>query len=141
VAETGTLTGDERLLAGLLSGETVVEAASAADIPERTARRRVASPEFRQRLDDGRRELTAVLAAQLVSDAAFGRRVLREVAADEDVPASVRVSAARFLVSFAHDYAIARDTEERIGALEEELGLDAASRHQQQKERRLRGVR
>jgi hypothetical protein len=86
--------------------------------------------------------VTAVLAAQLVSDAAFGRRVLREVAGDEAVPASVRVSAARFMISFGHEYAIARDTEERLAALEEQLGLDAASRYQQQKERRsLRAAR
>jgi hypothetical protein len=62
--------------------------------------------------------------------------VLREVAADESVPASVRVSAARFMISIGHEYAIARDTEERLAALEEQLGLDAASRYREQQERR-----
>jgi hypothetical protein len=134
------LTGDERLLAGLMSGETVVEAAAAAHMPERTARRRVASREFRERLDAGRRELTALVAAQLVSDAAFGRAVLREIAADEDVGASTRVTAARFLISYAFDYSLTRDAEQRIAALEEQLGLDAGSRLQEQRERRLRAA-
>ncbi len=123
-SDTLALTGDERLLAGLLAGESLVDAARAATMNERTARRRVADEEFRRRLDEGRRETTAMLAAQIVGDAELGRTVLRTLASDESAPPSVRMNAARHLVSFAAALGPTRDFEARIEDLEKRLGYD-----------------
>jgi hypothetical protein len=118
------LTGDERLLAGLLAGETVTEAAANAGMHERTARRRVADEEFRRRLDDGRREFDSVLAAQLASDAELGRAVLRQLAADETCPPSVRANAAWRLLSSNAEYGPQRDYGARLEEIEKRLGVD-----------------
>lgn len=130
MAESGraeALTGDERLLAELLRGASLVEAAEAAGMPERTARRHCADEQFRARLDAGRRELTALLAAQLAGDAEVARRTLREIAEDEGAPAAARVNAAKCLLSFAADFGPSRDTEARLEELERLAGIDTDS--------------
>ena len=87
------LTGDARLFAELLRGASLVDAAKAAGMPERTARRHVGGQEFTAELDEARRELWRVVAAGSVADYQFGRSVLREIAGDADAPAASRVNA------------------------------------------------
>jgi hypothetical protein len=118
VAENGELRGDEALLAALLRGATVPEAAEAARLSERTARRRLHDPEFRRRLDAARAEVTALLAAQVAGGAELGYSVLVRLAGDEQVPAAVRRNAARDLLTMAVEFGAARDVEARLEALE-----------------------
>jgi hypothetical protein len=117
VAENVAHSRDERLLAALLEGLTVPQAAARAGVPERTARRRVSRPEFVARLDQARKGVDAVLAAQLLDDAIVGRRVLRQLAEDEKTPPSVRRAAAMALVDLAQS-ASARDVAVRVEELE-----------------------
>ena len=121
VAEDGRLRGDEALLAALLRGMPLVQAAGEAGISERTARRRVREPRFRARLDQGRAEVTALVAAQLAGGAEIGYVVLVRLAGDSSVPAAVRRSAARDLIAMAGELGAARDVEARLEALEAAL--------------------
>ena len=121
VAENGRLRGDEALLAALLRGATVPEAARAVGLSERTARRRLHDPEFRRRLDAARAEVTAVLAAQLAGGAELGYSVLVGLARDKQVPAAVRRNAARDLLAMSVELGAARDVEARLEALEAAL--------------------
>jgi hypothetical protein len=118
MAGTDRLRGDEALLAALLRGLTLVQAAKEAGVPERTARRRLEDDAFRARLDKGRAQVTSMVAAQLVGGAELGYGVLRELAEDERTPAAVRRNAARDLIALAHDLGPARDVEARVEALE-----------------------
>lgn len=121
LAEPDRLRGDEALLAALLHGSTLVDAAKAAKMAERTARRRVRNPEFRRRLDEGRAEVTAIVAAQLAGGAELGYGVLVELAGDVKVQASVRRRAASDLISLAGEIGAGRDVEARLEALEAAL--------------------
>lgn len=121
LAEDGRLEGDEALLAALLRGSTIVAAANEAGMSDRTARRHVRDPEFRRRLDEGRAEVTSVVAAQLAGGAEVGYAVLFRLAMSETTPPSVRRSAARDLIALAGDMGTARDVEARLEALEQAL--------------------
>ena len=73
------LQGDERLLAGLLAGLSVRDAAAEAGLSRATADRRLGDERFRGRLDSARRALTSALAVRLAESAAEAHDVLREV--------------------------------------------------------------
>jgi hypothetical protein len=121
VAEDDRLEGDEALLAALLRGATIVQAASEAGISDRTARRRVKDEEFRRRLDEGRAQVTSMVAAQLAGGAEVGYAVLWHLASTPNTPPSVRRSAARDLIGMASEMGAARDVEARIESLEAAL--------------------
>lgn len=120
-SESDRLTKDEALLTALLRGDTVKAAAAAAHMHERTARRHVRDPEFRRRLDQGRAEMTSMVAAQLAGGAELGYGVLVELATDEAVSAAVRRKAASDLIAMAGQIGAGRDVEARLEALEERL--------------------
>jgi transposase len=121
VAENGSLRGDEAFLAALLRGMPVKAAAKEAKFAERTAYRRVADPDFRRRLDEGRAQITSVVAAQLAGGAELGHATLIELAADKTVPAAVRRAAAADLIRLAGEIGAARDVEARLESLEDAL--------------------
>ena len=127
MSDADRLTGDEALLAELLRGATLVEAAAAAKVSERTARRRVAAPEFRARLDAGRRELLGLVVARLASLAEDAVDTLRELLG-EATPAPQRLGAAREALrhlAVLGEAADARELGERLERLERRLGLVA----------------
>lgn len=117
-ADSDRLQGDEALLAALLRGATLIQAAKEAEVSERTARRRVRDDGFRKRLDAGRAEVTTVVAAQLAGGAELGFGVLVELASDSTVTAAVRRKAAADLIAMAGELGAVRDVEARIEALE-----------------------
>lgn len=118
MAAADRLTGDEALLAALLRGVKLPEAAKEARMSERTARRRITDDGFRRRLDRGRAEVTTVLAAQLAGGAEVGYGVLLELAQDEKAPPAVRRNAARDLIALAGELGLGRDMEARVEQLE-----------------------
>jgi hypothetical protein len=127
VTAADRLTGDERLLEELLRGAKLVDAAKAAGVSERTARRRLGDPAFRARLDTGRRELVGLVVARLGSLADKAADTLSELLEDP-TPAPQRLGAARealrHLSTFA-ELADSHELAERLSALERRLGLVA----------------
>lgn len=121
LAEADRLEGDEALLAALLRGASLAAAAAEAGVSERTARRRVHEQAFRERLDAGRAEVTAIVAAQLAGGSELGYGVLVELAGDANVTAAVRRKAAADLIEFATQVGAARNVEARLEALELQL--------------------
>jgi hypothetical protein len=117
------LTGDERLIAEMLRGLPLVQAAQRAGLPERTARRHLENPELRARLDEGRVEVMRGLAAMLAGGAELGYATLRELAENEETADAVRRNAARDLIEYADSLGTARDIERRLEALEAEREL------------------
>lgn len=115
------MTGDERLLAELLRGETVAKAAQASGLSEATARRRLRDKTFRDRLEEGRSERTAALAAMLAGGAEIGYRVLREIAEDEDATQAARVKAAEKLIDYAGSVGAIQDHSRAIAELAAQL--------------------
>jgi hypothetical protein len=119
------LTGDERLLAELVRGASLVDAAKAAEISERTARRRVADPEFGRRLAAARRELRDVIVARLGALADEALATLRELLGSE-TPAPQRLGAAREALralAVLGELADAGELAGRLEAIERRLGL------------------
>lgn len=118
-ADSRRSSGDEALLAAMLRGLTIPQAAREAEMAERTARDHVRKPEFRARLDTGRAEVMTAVAAQLAGGAEIGYAVLLAVAMDRTTPPAVRRSAARDLIRLAGEIGNARDLEGRLEALED----------------------
>ncbi len=118
--------GDEALLVGLLSGLTIKEAAGRAGVGESTARRRLRDAAFRAELDRQRRELLALVAAQVAALAEEALATLRELLG-KGTPAPQRLGAAREALRFAAELSGSRDVVERLEALElslEQAGID-----------------
>jgi hypothetical protein len=116
MAGDGRHSADSALLTALLAGATPSEAAKQARVSEHTARRRLAHPEFRARLDAAGDELMAATARGLTEacdDAVAG---LRELVRD-GTPA-VRLGAARTILELAAKWRTEHDLEQRVGALE-----------------------
>jgi hypothetical protein len=127
MAESDRVSGDEALLAELIRGVKLVDAARSAAMAERTARRRLADPAFRARLNDGRRELVGLTVVRLasVADRAVDtlNDLLGESTADGHRLGAAR-EALRHLQTFA-EMADAGELAERLDRLERRLGLSA----------------
>jgi cystathionine beta-lyase/cystathionine gamma-synthase len=113
------------LLAALVEGSTVAEAAKAANLSERTAYRRLAEPDFRRELAERRRQLVDAVSARLaaVGDSAIDT-LLELQRGGDNIPASVRLSAARCLLEHMgklSELAETADLGDRLGAIEETL--------------------
>jgi len=111
-----------KLLAALVEGATVGEAAKAAGLSERTAYRRLAEPDLRRDLAERRRQLVDAVSARLaaVGDSAIDT-LLELQAGGEGIPASVRLSAARCLLEHLGklaELAEVADVGERLDRLE-----------------------
>jgi len=110
-----------RLLAALLSGETMPNAARLCNVPERTARRWLTLPEFRQTLKDGQ---SGMVTAATRKAAGLLTRALDTLADVLDSPAttpSAKVGAARVLLEHTARLLELSDFAERLEALERRL--------------------
>jgi HEAT repeat protein len=116
MAENGGAKGDEGLLLALASGQTVRDAAQAVGIGERTATRRLADPEFRQRLAQLRAAMVSRAVGKLADGMVEAADVLRQLLQAESE--SVRLSAARTLLDVGNRLRESMELEERIRALE-----------------------
>lgn len=108
----------EALLAAIVSGSSVAEAASAAGVSARTAARRLAEPATQTRLADLRAEALAAVADRLATAAADAVDLLALVVVDSTVIAGVRVRAASVLLAQSVALRDATLLERRIAQLE-----------------------
>jgi hypothetical protein len=107
---------DAVLVAALAGGATQADAAAEAGVSERTVRRRLDAPAFRQDLDVARADLVRTSTDRLVAGVGAAIDTLEELMAT--APAYVRVRAATAMLDAAHKWRSTMDLEERIGRLE-----------------------
>ncbi len=121
MAQTGRQTKDERLLAALAAGLTVLEAAKQAEVSPRTAHRRLKLPAFRARLSELRAAILEQATDVLANLSAEAARHLGELMRCADSE-TVQYNAARSILELASKLMFERELEERIAALEARLG-------------------
>jgi AcrR family transcriptional regulator len=121
----------------LACGHSVREVAEQTGVSERTVYRRLADDDFRQRVEDMRREAWAAavrrlqgIAAEAVSTIAL---LLTEGASGKK-GAGTRLRAAERALGLAHELGESRELHERLDKVEATMGLTSGGRQ------RLRGV-
>lgn len=117
MAHRGRKNADDALAVALASGQTLRDAAASVRVSERTATRRWADPDFRQRVAALRSEMIGRAMgsmADAMSDAAAGLRGL--LAAESE---SVRLGACRAILELGVRLREAVELETRIVALEQ----------------------
>ena len=107
-----------RLVVAMLAAPTLAEAARAAGITDRHARRLRQSPAFREALRRGRDEVLQDATARAAGGLVEAVDVLREVMGDTSSPTPARVAAARVLLATTPALLEAHDLTERVSALE-----------------------
>jgi hypothetical protein len=108
-------------LMALACGVTVENAARQAGISPSTAYRRLADPAFRQRLQQLRGDMVSRTAGTLTAAASEAVRTLLELL-KSTASAAVRLSAARAVLEMGMKVREAADIEERLSALEGQVG-------------------
>lgn len=107
------------LVAALAAGQTYQAAAEQAGVSERTVRRRMDEPAFRQQVDAAKAEMLAQTTARLTSAALEAVDTLRALlGSDMDF---ARLAAARALLEIGAKYREQHDLAERVRLLEERL--------------------
>jgi len=109
------------LLLALACGATVEHAARKAGVGERTVYRRLADPEFRQRLHQLRVEMVQRTAGMLTGAGMGSVKTLVDLQNDVAVTAGVRRRAARDVLELGLKFRETADLEERLAAVEERL--------------------
>jgi hypothetical protein len=110
---------DERLAAELAAGKTVRQAASAAEVSERTAHRRLENPAFRERVAELRAAMIRAAAGQLVGGMTEAVGVLRAGLTHDN--AHVQHKSAVKLIELGVKITELSELEERMNRLEEDL--------------------
>src|SRR5437870_3553232 len=100
MAENGRLKGDHALLLAMAEGRTVREAASVANVSERTATRRLADPDFHRRVVEARAEMMARALGKLADGMAEAADALRQLLGAKSE--SVRLGAARSILELGN---------------------------------------
>jgi hypothetical protein len=118
---------EDALLLALACGATVENAARQCGLSERTAYRRLAAPTFRQQLQALRADLVQRTAGALTAAATEAVRTLLELQ-KPSAPPAVRLGAARSILEMGLKLREAADLEERLTALEQQLGVAEACR-------------
>jgi hypothetical protein len=98
--DTG-ISRDTALVVALASGLTPTEAAVQAGVSRRTAYRRLDEPVFRARVQAERDTVFRSALGRLTDASLVAVDTLRSIAADEEVPPSVRISSAKALLGFS----------------------------------------
>lgn len=119
MAETGRSQADYLLAASLAAGAREREAAKAGACSERTVRRRLAEPEFRQLVVEARDRICDEVLGRAVSHASRAVDVLAEVMDSTESRPAVRVSAARALLDSVLRYREMEELVRRIERIEE----------------------
>jgi len=109
--------GETLLIARLAAGATFTEAAKAAGVDERTVRRRWAEPEFRREVSAVRGELISSAVGRLSRHATKAVDVLAELMESAESE-TVRLSAARAVLTQVQELRSHTELEDRIAALE-----------------------
>jgi hypothetical protein len=115
------------LLVAFACGATIESAACQAGVSESTARRRLADPAFRQQLQAMRADILQRTAGALTAASTESVRTLLELQKTGSPPA-VRLGAARSVLEIGIKLREAANLEERLSALEQQLGVADACR-------------
>jgi hypothetical protein len=112
---------EELLIAALLTGATVREAAAKAGIHQRTAQRWLADPagSLRQRLEAAKKALWSKTVEDLAAVASKAVGVLRELL-DGEAPPAVRLGAARAAIEYGMKSKEFIELAARVAALEQQ---------------------
>ena len=105
------------------AGQTLRDAAAAADVSERTAARRWADPGFRDRVGALRSDMAQRALGRLVDGMSEAADVLRQLLAAGSE--SVRLGAARSLLELGARLREGLELEQRLRELEERLSAEA----------------
>jgi hypothetical protein len=122
MSRNGRRNTDHQLLMALACGVTVENAARQAGISPATAYRRLADPAFRQRLRTLRGDMVSRTAGTLTAASSESVRTLLELQ-KPSAPPAVRLGAARSVLEIGIKMREAADLEERLSALEQQLGV------------------
>lgn len=107
------------MIAALITGATIKEAAKAANVSERTAYRRLEDHAFKAQLATARDRLIGETVGRLVAATSSAVDTLQELLADER--STVRLGAARSIIEQALRMREASELAERVTRLEHEL--------------------
>ena len=105
----------------LACGATVEAAASKAGISVRTVYNRLQDPEFNRLLKKTRSDIVERTTAMMTGSGGEAVKTVLTVMMREQVPANVRVAAARVMLEMGHRYREAYDLAERVAAIEAQL--------------------
>ncbi len=111
---------DDRLVLELAAGRSIPDAARTVGCSEKTVDRRLASPAFRVRVEEARRELFDRAAARLASVATAAVDALAGLMQGADTDAA-RVSAARAILTLALPWRGAVEVEAQLAQLREQV--------------------
>lgn len=111
----------EALLTALIAGHSVQASATIATMSEASARRRLAEPHIRTKLDELRSTTLGAAADRLTSLALGASVVLAQIMNDTTQPASVRVRAAAVILARAVPVREASWVEDRLAHIESAL--------------------
>jgi hypothetical protein len=120
--QRGRRNADQVLLMALACGATVESAAHSASVSPATVYRRLAEPEFRQRLTQTRAEMVQRTAAMLTASGMEFVKTLLELV-KPNVPAAVRLGAARSGLELGMKARENAEFEERLAALEAQMTM------------------
>ena len=118
----GRKDADEALLMALACGANVENAARQAGVSRRTAQRRLADPGFCRRLSEARADMVRRASGMLTAAALESVKTLLTLQGPPNPPA-VRLGAARSVLEIGIKLREAADLEERLSALEQQLGV------------------
>jgi hypothetical protein len=113
---------DEILIAELARGRTYEEAGATADCSARTVGRRMRDPAFRRLVWERRSEWASEITGQLIERSGDAVDIVYEEARTAERSAD-RIRAATMLLNLGHRFRQAYELEERLRAVEEQLGL------------------
>jgi HEAT repeat protein len=119
VAHRGRQNADEALALAVASGQSLRDAAAAVCIGERTATRRAADPDFRQRVAELRTEMTSRALGRLADGMSAAADTLRQLLDAESE--SVRLGAARALLELGTKLREAIELASKVDELEQLL--------------------
>ncbi len=112
---------DHILLQALACGATIENAALKAGLGQRTVYRRLAQPEFRERLGRLRAEMIERTAGMLTGAAMGSVKTLVDLQQNQEISPAVRRSAARDVLELGIRFREAADVEGRLALVEELL--------------------
>jgi hypothetical protein len=119
-AHRGRKNADDQLLQLLACGATVEQAAQQAGVSARTAHRRLKDPSFQQRLQAARSDMVQRTSGMLTAAAMEAVKTLLTLQHAE-IPAAVRLGAARAVLELGLKLREVSNLTERIEALEAQM--------------------
>ena len=117
MAENGRRKRDDALVLALACGQTIRDAARAADIGERTATRRMSDPAFRQRVEKLRSDMVCRALGKMADGMADAADKLRQLLAAKSE--AVQLGACRALLELGVKLRESVELEQRLIALEQ----------------------